>query len=171
MSELNPFLDSVETRLSQAGFHTARDLRLPRYATVQVAASRTVFTWKGLVLLSQHVLVRHCPTATISDLQAFFDAGYRYGMSANPVPLKRGIQFGYVIMPCLVVESCDPTLIQYACARPRKHWALFEFPVVHDLSTRRTHYFRQTPLWGAVYYSDMRKLAETCISTESPSAR
>jgi hypothetical protein len=35
---------------------------------------------------------------------------------------------------------------------------LFEFPVLHDLSTGQTHYFEETAVWGAAFFSEMRDM-------------
>jgi hypothetical protein len=62
-----------------------------------------------------------------------------------------------------VVETADRALIEFAESRPPKHWSLFEFPVVVDRSTGRTHYYNHTAIWGAAFFSDMRKLATRCF--------
>ena len=93
-----------------------------------------------------------------------FDGGFRHAKRVNRIPLLRGLQFGYIVVPWIVVDRATPELVSFAVGQPRKHWALFEFPVLHDLSTGQTHYFQQTAMWGALYYSDMRALVQATIA-------
>ena len=159
------YLSSLSIRMAEFGLRVSSQVSLPDGPTVDLFGSRTYFSWKGLVLISQHVAVRDCtgtrPTA--GDAKELFEAGFRQAKRVNRVPLLRGMQFGYMIVPCLVVRAADPALIEYAESRPPKHWSLFEFPVIVDRSTGQTHYYNHTALWGGFYFSDMRKLASTCF--------
>jgi hypothetical protein len=155
MTGVPNYLASVSTHMRDFGLRVSRQVQLPDGPMVDLFGSRTYFSWKGLVVLSQHVAVR--------DAKALFDAGFRQAKKVNRVPLLRGMQFGFMVIPCLVVETADKALIEYAESRPPKHWSLFEFPVVVDRSTGRTHYYNHTALWGAAFFSDMRKLAEHCF--------
>ena len=159
------FLSAVYTKMVDFGLRVSRQVELPDGPVVDLFGSRTYFSWKGLVILSQHVAVRDYAgtTATPADAKVLFDASFRQAKKVNRVPLLRGMQFGYMVIPCLVVEAADRALIEYAESRPPKHWSLFEFPVVVDRSTDRTHYYNQTAIWGAAFFSDMRKLAKGCF--------
>jgi hypothetical protein len=168
MDKFPSLISSAEARLSSTGFRASRSVELPDGSTADLAASRTAFSWKGLVVLSQHFLLRRAPTCTAADLQAFFETGFRYGQRINRVPLLRGMQFGYMVIPCVAVEAATPELIDYATSRPRKHWCLFEFPVVHDLSTGHTHFYRETAAWGAFYFSDVRSIVESAFAAKAP---
>lgn len=115
--------------------------------------------------MSQHIYTSHQSTASILDLQNLFEIGFNYGKRINRVPLLRGMQFGYMIVPCIIVQFAAPDLIAYAENVPRKHWSLIEFPVVHELSTNRTYFHQQTPFWGAFFFSDARSIVEATIGT------
>ena len=159
------YLSSVSTNMRDFGLRISSQVQLPDGPVVDLFGSRTYFSWKGLVVLSQHVAVREYAGATASpaDAKALFEASFRQAKKVNRVPLLRGMQFGYMVIPCLVVASADRALIEYAESRPPKHWSLFEFPVVVDRSTGRTHYYNQTAIWGAAFFSDMRKVAKRCF--------
>ena len=163
MNTYHDLLLTVERNLSSSHFRVSRGVSLADGAPADLAASRTTFSWKGLVILSQHLLLRHVPTATVADFYALFDSGFIYAKRVNRVPLLRGLQFGYMVVPCIAVDSATPDLIAFASSRPRKHWCIFEFPVLHDLSTGQTHYFQETAMWGAFFFSDMRSLAQSSI--------
>ena len=158
-------LSKAERNLSSSRFRVSRGISLPNGTTVDLAASRTTFSWKGLVIISQHLLLRHAPTATVADFHALFEEGFLYGKRVNRVPLCRGLQFGYIVVPCIAVDAATPELIAFAWSRPRKHWCIFEFPVLHDLSTGQTHYYHETAMWGAFFFSDLRSLTQSTIAT------
>jgi hypothetical protein len=159
------FLSAVYTNMVNAGLRVSRQVQLPDGPMMDLFGSRTYLSWKGLVIVSQHVAVRECrgTAATPADVKLLFNASFRQAKKVNRVPLLRGMQFGFMVIPCLVVATADRALIEYAESRPPKRWSLFEFPVVVDRSTGQTHYYNQTALWGAFLFSDMRKLAKGCF--------
>ena len=163
MSNSAQVLDRIATALGSGPFKVSRNLDLSDGKKADVAASRTYFSWKGLVILSQHVVVRHIDNATRDDAKALFEAGFRFGKKANWVPLLRGLQFGYMVIPVIVGESPDDNLAEAVSQCPPKHWSLFEYPVVVNLSTNQTLCFNGTAAWGAFFFSDMRKIADTYI--------
>jgi hypothetical protein len=136
MKELSWFLASVDHRLERRGLRTARRIDLSGVLTADLVGSRTYFSWKGLVLLSEHVVVRSAEAGAPADLDDLFAAGFRYAKQVNRVPLLRGMQFGYLIIPCLVVNEANEGLVHAAESRPHKRWSLFELPVVVDLRTK-----------------------------------
>jgi hypothetical protein len=151
--------------LSSSGFHLEHGVTLQNGISTDLLASRTVFSWKGLVFHSQHLFLCHSNQATISDFQSLFEEGFLYAKQANRFPLLRGMQFDYWIVPFIAVDRVTPDLIAYATSRPRKHWSLVEFPVLYDLSTGQAHSFQKTPLWGGWYFSDLRSLTRSIIAT------
>lgn len=163
MSNATQVLDQIAAALENGPFKVSRSFELSDGKKADVAASRTYLSWKGLIILSQHVVVRHVDNATQNDAKALFEAGYRFGKKANWVPLLRGLQFGYMIIPVIVGESPDGALVEAVSQCPSKHWALFEYPVVVNLSTNQTLCFNGTAAWGAFFFSDMRKVADTYI--------
>ena len=156
-------LDQIAAALENGPFKVSRNVDLSDGKKADAAASRTYFSWKGLGIVSQHVVVRHIDNATRDDAKALFDSGFRFGKKANWVPLLRGLQFGYMVFPVIVGESPDATLVDAVSQCPPKHWALFEYPVVVDLSTNQTMCFDGTAAWGAFLFSDMRKVVNTYI--------
>jgi hypothetical protein len=154
-------------RLHQGGYRVARAAQLPDGTLADIAASRTYFSWKGLVVISQHVVIRRMENATVADMQALFQQGFRFGKKRNWIPLVRGLQLGYMVLPVIITANPRTELVQYAGAPPRKHWALFEFPIVVNETTGQADYFRGTPLWGAFFFSDMRSVAAKFIEGAS----
>lgn len=141
------------------------NVELPDGPTAQLFASRTSFSWKGFVLLSQYVAVCDFGDQDVIDRDAvlLYEAAFRKAKKVNRIPLPRGLQFGFMIIPCLIVDKANESLLQFARHAPRKHWSVFEFPIVVERRTGKVSYFKDTPLWGAFFFSDLRKLAEQCI--------
>ena len=100
--------------------------------------------------------------ANIRDLsnQSF---GYSGGHRSNPLP--PGIFGGYWVFPIIMVESVSESVsnaIQNEV--PPKHWSSAEFPIVVDLTSKKTYYFQGTPIWGAAYYAGFRQLINEIVA-------
>jgi hypothetical protein len=165
MQNYQDIVSIAARNLSSSGFRLAQGVTLQNGITTDLLASRTIFSWKGMVIHSQHVFLCHSNQATLSDFQSLFDEGFLYAKHANRLPLLRGMQFDYWIVPFIAVDRVTPDLIAYATSRPRKHWSLVEFPVLYDISTGQAHSFQKTPLWGGWYFSDLRALTRSIIAT------
>jgi hypothetical protein len=163
MGRAPAFVAAVDARLNTYGCTTSREVPLEGGLTAAVAGSRTYFSWKGLVIMSQHLLVQTLDRATVADAQCLFEAGFVHAKKMNWVPLLRGMQFGYMVVPVLAVSEPDAELVRFAEGKPRQRWSLFEFPVLVDLSAGKVHCYRETALWGAFFFSDLRDIVDTCV--------
>jgi hypothetical protein len=170
-------IEAIANRLSANGYRVSRDMLLPDERSISltglrlvagVAASKTYFSWKGLVIWSQHIVVRTMDNARIQDIQELFEAGFRFAKRANRVPLLRGMQFGYMVIPIIVGVDPDIGLLEYISASPREHWSLAEYPVFIDSRNYQVFNFRGTALWGAFVFSDLRRVVENCVAGALP---
>ena len=152
----NNIIKNIETQLRDK-FSVKTDVELCKGLVAKFVATRTYFSWKGLVIISQHIILLEKENARITDLQHLFNEGFHYGKKTNKIPLLRGMQFGYIIIPIIVTTVPSEKLIKYVESQPPKRWSLFEFPVVVDTSFNKTYFFKKTPAWGAFFFSDMRK--------------
>ena len=164
MSNAAQVLDQIAAALENGPFTVSRNVTLSDGTLAAVAASRTYFSWKGLVICSQHIVIRHVDHATQVDAKALFDAGFRFGKRANRVPLLRGLQFGYMIIPVLVGELPESALVKTVGACPPKRWGLFECPVVVNLTSNEMIYFNGTPFWGALFFADLRNIVKNYMA-------
>lgn len=126
-------------------------------------ASRTYFSLKGLVILSQHLFFQHKESVTINDFKELYSSGFKLAKKINKVPLPRGFQFGYMILPVIASENISNDVLDYVSETPAKHFSIFEFPVVFDLKNDRAIFYRKTPTWGAFFYKDLRDVVEDYI--------
>lgn len=167
MEQFEDYLASIESRFKQAGYKLMRGVRLPGGRTCDLVAAKTYFSWKGFIFISQFVFVARVEWPVPADAQRLFEAGLKYCQDGVDLPiLFRGLQAGGMIVPCLVSESVNEATVEFANQIPRKHWALFEFPVFHELKAGRTHYCRKKGWWGRLFYSDFHKLVTTCLVRE-----
>jgi hypothetical protein len=168
MATTEDIIESIARRLSEGGYRVSREVALPNGPVAKIAASRTYFSWKGLVILSQHIVVQQLDNAKTGDIQELFESGFRFGKHANRIPLLRGMQFGYMIIPVIVGANPDSALVPYVSALPRKHWSLFEYPVFVDSLKSKTFSFQGTAVWGAFFFSDLRRVVEKYITSSLP---
>jgi len=165
------FLDSVEQRMDGTKFKVSRDVTLSDGNAVSLAARRSVFLWKGLVVLSQHILVTHKTAPTVADFRSLFQSGFEHAKKVNRIPLLRGMQFGYMVIPCIAGPSMDRGVVSHVTGQPDKHWSLYEFPVAVDLGSGETHYFRGRSVWGALFFSNLRALVSDYLEADGRDLR
>ena len=156
-------LASIDRRLSDSKYRVSRDVQLPYDGTAEIVASRAYLSWKGLVIQSQHIIVRTMDSPTVADIKNLFESGFRIGKKRNRPPLIRGLQFGYMIIPVVIAHVVTDQLRQYVSEQPPKRWSLMEFPVLCDAKSNDTFYFKGTPIWNALFFSDLRNVVAKYI--------
>ncbi|MFT7578850.1 MAG: hypothetical protein ACI9MR_000511 [Myxococcota bacterium] len=161
--DFETYAAGFEARLEPSKYKTNKQIPLANGETGEITAHRTSFTWKGLVWLSHHLVLTQKENPTPEDFKTLFDASFKFGKKVNSVPLPRGFQFGYLVVPIIAAHSFDQAALDYVTSAPSKHFSLFEFPVLVDLKTGKAHYFEKTGMWGAAFFSDLRKIAATYV--------
>lgn len=167
---LQSFVDGVEVALKTQGIATRRSVDLGNDAVANVVGFRCRFAWAGVVLIDECVALRSVPAATSEDLRDLFSDTFSYARSRNRVPLPRGAQFGYFIVPCVVTNQADSELREAAISRPPKHWAVHEAPVVVDVGSRTAYYYNGNALWGTFYFPYVQRLIQRAICDPLKSA-
>mgnify|MGYP003408851315 CR=1 FL=1 len=76
--------------------------------------------------------------------------------SKNYKGLPRGFQNGVVSFNVLVSEVVTDEAIEFVTSRPKKHFAVFEMPIIYDLSRNKLYYYEDNQLWGSVYQKYLR---------------
>jgi len=109
-------------------------------------------------MLSTHVVALKKDNAGARDLQDVFDIGFSLAKRINRIPLARGMQFGYAVMPLIVGNAPDVEALWYAANAPRAHWALFEFPVIVDIAMEKVTFFEGFRARGAIVWPILQEL-------------
>jgi hypothetical protein len=151
-------------RVGDGPFTVARDVDLGDGATASLVASRTTFSWKGLALLSQHVVIQHLGRPTPRDVEVLLRRSFRVARKRNRVPLLRGMQFGFMVVAVIVADEVTQDVLDLVAQAPRKRWAVFELPVVCEAASGNIHFYRGSPLWGGFFFSDLRALIARYVS-------
>jgi hypothetical protein len=156
-------VDAIADRLRKADYSVSTNVRLDAGIMAAVAASRTCFSWKGFVILSQHVVIARYESAGVQEAEALFKSGFAHARRGNRIPLPRGCQFAFIVIPILVTARPSQELIAYVSKVPPKHWCLFELPTVLDPNSGVAAYYHGRVLWGGLYFSNMRNVISRFI--------
>jgi hypothetical protein len=160
-------VDAIADRLRKADYSVSTNVSLDGEIMAEVAASRTYFSWKGFVILSQHVVIARYESAGVQDAEALFKLGFAYARRRNRIPLPRGCQFAFIVIPILATARPSRELIAYVSKVPPKHWSLFELPTVLDPNSDVATYYKGRALWGGIYFSNMQNVISTFIDNAS----
>lgn len=99
-----------------------------------------------------------------AGLQGFSESCFRYIDQADAHSLPRGLGKAVMCFPVALVPSVDPaTGAAVRTKQAKKHRAGLEMPVLVDLGTGELYHLEMTPMWGAAYYSGLRKLAREIL--------
>ena len=119
--------------------------------------------WIPLAILSTHIVVLEKDQAKPQDIKELFDIGFRLAKRINRVPLLRGMQFAYAVIPLIVGKDPDSELLLYVASAPRPHWSLVEFPVVMDLTRHQVAFFEGYRNLGGLMWPIMQKIVTSYI--------
>lgn len=131
--------------------------------------SRAKWYWDCVATkMSTLVVVRRVAdvdAATIrADLASLASNAARYDPSALP----RGFQKGRALVTFYVADRASPDAIALATSRPRIEFA--SVPLAGIVEGGRAHYYRETPLVGAIYFSKFRFLLARLAEPGAPAA-
>jgi hypothetical protein len=76
MATTEGIIENIARRLSEGGYKVSREVTLPDGPTAKIAASRTYFSWKGLVILSQHIVVQQLDNARTQDIRRYLNPAF-----------------------------------------------------------------------------------------------
>jgi hypothetical protein len=154
----------IGRRIDDGPFTVSRDVDLGGGTTASLVASRTTFSWKGLAVLSQHLVIQHVARPTPADVQSLLRRSFAVARKRNSVPLLRGMQFGFMVVAILVADQVDQEVLDLVSVAPPRRWGLFQLPVICEAATGNAHFYRGTPLWGGFFFSDLRAVIARYVS-------
>ena len=145
--------DDLSRRLAKARYRIRTGEELGARSICFVASKIKGFpAWIPIAMLSTHIVVLEKDKANPRDMQNLFDIGFGLAKRINKIPLLRGMQFGYAVIPIVVGKDPDSELLWYAASAPRRHWSLFEFPVVVDLTKYQVAFFEGFKTQGGLIW-------------------
>lgn len=104
--------------------------------------------------------------ADVESFRSFSSKMYDLAMK-----YRKGNPLGFgamlIVYPIIVTENITQEVYLETKQYCPKHFASNEFPCVIDLATGYVYYYEQTPIWGAAYYSGIRKDAYNIFSPKA----
>lgn len=126
---------------------------------VRFLASKTIFVFAGFFLLSTHIVALEKDGAKPHDIDNLFDDGFKLAKRMNRVPLLRGMQFGYAVMPMIIGKNLDSESLLYAASAPTMpQFALHKFPILVDLTRCQVAFFEGFTKFGGAILPDVQKI-------------
>lgn len=172
MDTTNAIIDKLSERLSKAKYRVRTGQELGAQP-ISFVASRTKLAFP-MVIESIHIVALEQDGAKWRDMKELFKTGFKLGKRINRVPLLRGMQFGYCIIPIIIGNEPDSDLLSNAALVPKRHWALVEFPVVVDLTGFRVAFFEGYDQEGGMFWPMLQKIVTDHIEPiidECPGSR
>ncbi|MHB0915103.1 MAG: hypothetical protein ACYC57_10765 [Thermoleophilia bacterium] len=81
----------------------------------------------------------------------------------DPSKLPQGLQKGRVVLPVYVAVSVTPDARAKLNSEMKLRFATLVFPAALDSGTGEVFYLRTTPVFGSVYYSKLRFVAQSLL--------
>lgn len=132
--------------------------------SIRFIATKTIFSFTGFGLLSINIIACEKDKAMPHDVDRLFEPGFKLAKRMNRVPLFRGLQFGYLVMPVIIGENPDKEVLFYSSSPPYCYrLAVLNFPVVVDLTDRRVVFFEGSTKWGAFVWPKAQDVVTTHI--------
>ena len=76
----------------------------------------------------------------------------------------RGVQSGVGSIAILKGSNIDKEAIDF-CENPsKKHWSAFEIPVLYDQTKKQITRYKETPIWGIIYFPFFTKIIDNITS-------
>jgi|SRR5690625_2168488 len=94
-----------------------------------------------IFVLSIHLVVLEKHGAVREDMKDLFKAGFKLAKRINRVPLLRGMQFGYGIIPLIIDRNPEKALLSSVRASPITKFAVFGLPAIIDISEDHMVFF------------------------------
>ncbi len=151
-------LDQQRAELGRLGFRIVADSSDRIVATARRFHWDCVFTW-----ISYIVLVRRVEDLVVPQIDADRDEMQRTAGSIDPSALPRGLQKGTALLTVYVADRVAPAAQELLARKPAVRFASFYVPAALDQSTALTHFVRDTPMWGAIYYGKFRYLIQRLL--------
>ncbi|MGD9116921.1 MAG: hypothetical protein PVJ61_07095 [Dehalococcoidia bacterium] len=158
------YLSAITQRLEAEGFIIEKDITF-KEQTFDYLAKRTKFEIaKRLFVTTSYVFTRFS-SLDISLLRNFSATAFEYARNVRGLPLPFRFFYGVVCYPVAIVDDIDESVAKAIRSQaPPKHFMASEMLVVYSLASGALYYCEITPMWGALYYDQMRMIINAMLS-------
>jgi len=165
------YLARVTQRLKDDGFTIEGNIKY-NGQTYDCVAKRTIYEIDKFGYAATFYLFARFSAPDISSLRDFSRISFKYALHsggiipfAGGIRLPRGFFFSICCFPVAIVNDIDKDTSEAIRSKgPPKHMAAFEMPVVYSLASGKLHYCEITPMWGRIYYDQMRQTINTMLA-------
>ena len=162
----NVYLSQVIERLETAGFNIKTNITHKGQHFEYVARGRRYEIDKQGFVFSFFTFSVF-PSLDIEGLKDFSAKSFNYAVRSFTIPLPRGLFCGIICYPVAIVDDVDNDTSEFIRKKaPPKHFSAAEMPVIYCLKTRELHYMEITPLWGSMYWDQLRFIINAMLSPD-----
>jgi hypothetical protein len=170
-SSADGYLSKITKRLRANGFVISKNIKYKEQAFDYVA-KRTMYEIDKFGFAATSYLFARFSSLDISSLRNFSKISFKYAVRAGGIiPLAGGIHLprGFFLSvwcyPVAIVDDIDEDTAETLRSKaPPKHLTAFEMPVVYSLAWRTLYYYELTPIWGRMYYDQMRQTINNMLA-------
>ena len=136
---------------AEKNFPAKKDAAIGRFNATHFYEEQ--FKWRWFATkLKIYSFVAYLPSISKQDIAEYSKECLHYARN-NYKGLPRGVQTGVISFNVLASENIDAEAISFSESPPKKHFAMFEMPIIYDLSGENAHYYKKEQIWGSVYHS------------------
>lgn len=149
----NNYIEAISQRFSKI-----EEVKINSLSVKSMYEEKFEIKWMA-TKLKNFSFVAYTSKIDADDIITYSSACLDYALKSYK-GLPRGLQNGVSAFNVLVSEKVTEKAKATAMARPKKHFAAFQMPVIVDLSNENIYYYKNTPIWGRVYYKYFREFIE-----------
>ena len=154
------YFESLSKSLSSEGYSVAPATSIGRYKLDLLSAKSSLEAAK-LGEVTRFIIGTTLDSLTSDLVGDFSSVATKYALENKDSLLPRGVFSMVFSFPFIATgEITDDLKAWIADTVPPKHWSASEFPVLISLKEHEIYFCRKTPMWGAAYYSGLRKFAD-----------
>lgn len=165
------YLARVTQRLKNDGFAIEENITYMEQS-FDCVAKRTRFEIDKYCFVATSYLFARLSAPDISSLRDFSAESFKYALrTSGIIPIAggirwpRGLYLGVWCYPVAIVDDIDEeTSEALRNQAPPKHFIASEMPVVYSLASGTLHYCEITPMWGGLYYDQMRLIINIMLA-------
>ncbi|MBW2982518.1 hypothetical protein KY343_06570 [Candidatus Woesearchaeota archaeon] len=153
----NTYLSKVYSKLKKDGFELKKD-KINSFDVTVAMKKEFKLSWLA-TQMNFFIIIGVSKNVKKETIENFSKNCMDYAIKNNK-GLPRGIQAGVVSFALLISSKVDETAKKFTQARPKKHFAAFEMPIIFDLKENKIYYYDKNPIWGFIYYKTFRNFIE-----------
>lgn len=114
--------------------------------------------------LTYVVFVREVPQLTGAMIEQDRAALEERARGLDPSRLPKGFQKGVAVLSAYVAGRVDDDARRLCTSKPKTRFAFFFLSGALDRSTGEAHFLRETPMWGALFFSKFRFILDRVLT-------